>query len=142
VDDRPGRRLESTELVVVDEIVYLVTLGPTVPLAVHLRLHLARSRLTHWALISLLPMRDPSRRELPRQVWYELDEALALLAEQPRIAQVARSRVALAVGAPQPGVGFSGSPAGLWMAASTAASPSRTPSVTFASTRSSLRAGR
>jgi hypothetical protein len=37
--------------------------------------------LTHWALIGLLPMSDPSWREPPRQVWYELDEALALLAD-------------------------------------------------------------
>jgi hypothetical protein len=47
----------------------------------HLLLHLAPSRLTHWVLIGLLPMSDPSRREPPRHVVYELDEALALLAD-------------------------------------------------------------
>jgi hypothetical protein len=42
-------------------------------------------------------MSDPSRREPPRQVWYELDEALALLAdlEDARDALIAADRLGL-----------------------------------------------
>ena len=65
----------------------------------HLLLHLARSQLTTWGLISLLPMSDPSRREPPRQVWYKLDEALALLAdlEDARDALIAAARLGVVV---------------------------------------------
>jgi excisionase family DNA binding protein len=37
--------------------------------------------LTAATVTSFRPTSDPSRREPPRQVWYELDEALALLAD-------------------------------------------------------------
>jgi hypothetical protein len=38
-------------------------------------------RSTVPALASFPPMGNPSRREPPRQVWYELDEALGLLTD-------------------------------------------------------------
>jgi hypothetical protein len=44
-------------------------------------------------------MSDPSRREPPRQVWYELDEALALLAdpEDARDGLIAANQLGLVV---------------------------------------------
>ena len=44
-------------------------------------------------------MSDPSRREPPRQVWYELDEALALLAdlEDARDALITSDRLGVVV---------------------------------------------
>jgi hypothetical protein len=44
-------------------------------------------------------MSAPSRREPPRQVWYELDEALALLAdlEDARDALIAADRLGVVV---------------------------------------------
>jgi hypothetical protein len=44
-------------------------------------------------------MSDPSWREPPRQVWYELDEALALLAdlEDARDALIAADRLGVVV---------------------------------------------
>ncbi len=44
-------------------------------------MHPAQYQLTAAGLTSFLPMSEPPRREPPRQVWYELAEALALLAD-------------------------------------------------------------
>jgi hypothetical protein len=100
VTDRPGPRLASAELVPVGEIVHPVHLNPWVALK-----YCTRSctrpdpKLTAATVTRFRPMSDPSGREPPRQVWYELDEALALVAdlEDARDALIAANQLGLVV---------------------------------------------
>ena len=96
--DRLGRPPESVELGVVCQIIHPVSPSPPTALKYCTRdCTWPDPRLTAATVTRFRPMSDPSRREPPRQVWYELDEALALLAdlEDARDALIAADRLGL-----------------------------------------------
>jgi hypothetical protein len=82
VTDRPGRSLVSAELGVVGQIIHPVWPSPRSALK-YCTCYCSwpDRRLTAATVTRFHLMSDPARREPPRQVWYELDEALALLAD-------------------------------------------------------------
>lgn len=98
--DRLGRPPESVELGVVGQIIHPVSPSPPTALTYCTRYCTwPDPKLTAATVTRFRPMSDPSRREPPRQVWYELDEALALLAdpEDARDGLIAANQLGLVV---------------------------------------------
>ena len=98
--DRPGRSLVSAELGVVGQIIHPVWPSPRTALKYCTGYCTwPDRRLTAATVTRFHLMSDPARREPPRQVWYELDEALALLAdlEDARDALITANQLSLVV---------------------------------------------